>query len=298
MRKDLCILLSTCRRYLPVAAFTRRVIEQWWEPRPPVFLCGVEASDALPLRDDSADWMAVTLSAVEDLQSQGFVWAYLILDDHPPMGPCDARLLNTILPNQAMELDAMMIGLLGWGQRRPMEGTDLGKSWDHLSHNAATYRWKFSLHPALWNLEKLATLLHTRKAHYPASEHTPWNFERHRDEPGGPLPQALLEATYRVHGVQSTGMGWRDIVRDLGLFGFDGYRYLLRKLRGQAARDAFDRTGLWLYFYYRGPYPLFWSGTMRQGKPSKEFGDFLRWTGRKRMASDWAKVVRELEGLS
>ncbi len=297
MREDVCILLSTCQRYWPVARFTRRLIEQQWDPRPPLFLCGVEAHEALPLQDDPADWMAVTFSAVENLRKQGFQWVYLILDDHPPMGKCRAAFLNKTLPQQAVDLEAMMIGLLGWGNRRPGEGTDLGKSWNHLSRNAPTYRWKFSLHPALWNLEKLAILLRIRMDQYPKLQHTPWNFERHRDEPGGPFPETLLESTYRVHGAKIAGTGCREILRELALAGFDGYRYLLRKFRGQAMRDAFDRHGLWLYFYYQGPYPLFWSGTMRQGKPSKEFGDFLKWTGRKRMALEWAGIVRELGSL-
>ncbi|MCX7868643.1 MAG: hypothetical protein N2322_01715, partial [Terrimicrobiaceae bacterium] len=236
---------------------------------------------------DPADWMSAARLAVEGLMARGFRMAYWILDDHPPVGKCDARMLNEILPRQLEQLGAVNIGLLGCGQRRGLDGRRVPGT--GLVRNEAGYRWKFSLHPALWDLASLEELIEARLGQFSSGGRTPWDFERHRDEPDGPVPLRLLECTYRVEGWR-LGPGSTRLaiaLKECGLWFFDLWRFFLRVGCGAAAREAFDREGLWLYHWYLGPYPVFWSGAVRAGKPSPEFQTFLRVFGRRWMQSGW-----------
>ena len=96
------------------------------------------------------------------MQREGFRWIYLVLDYYPPVGPCRAEALNHTLPALAEKLRAVNISLLGWGQRRGSQGTRLRREDQHLLRNDPGYRWKFSLHPALWSTDKLLELLEIR----------------------------------------------------------------------------------------------------------------------------------------
>ncbi len=284
---DVCILLATCDKYRVVAEWTARVIDASWTDHPAVRLHGL---------GDDRDWMSVTLDGVRSAVRDGFRWIYLVLDDHPPVGLCNAPALNTELPRLAAELGAVNIGLLGWGQRRGREGKLLGADRGRLLLNDASSRWKFSLHPALWSAEALTELLVVRLGQFSGSERNPWNFERHRDAPDGPVRRELLENTYQVNG-QSMALGSRildEVVRQPALLAFDAFRFVLRILGGQSRRDAFDRDNLWLYHYYRGPYPILWSGTMRKGAPSRDFENFLRFSGRRRLLCEWRAIKRQL----
>jgi len=280
-----CILLSTCDRYRPVAEWTESLVDRQWQDHPPLRRWGL---------GDDRDWMTVTRDGVAAMQQEGFRWIYLVLDDHPPVGQCQAGVLNQTLPALAEKLQAVNIGLLGWGQRRGREGVRLGREGSFLLRNDSGYRWKFSLHPALWSAEKLRELLEIRLGQFEPSARTPWNFERHRDAPDGPVSRELLSGTYRVDG-NALAAGSRSLdalVREPLLFGFDVWRFFIRILQGQAKRDAFDRDNLWLYHYYRGPYPILWSGAVRAGQPSRDFENFLRFSGRRRMLAEW-RTVRE-----
>lgn len=282
----LAILISTSPRYRALAGMTRREIARQWRSHPAVFIAGAEDAD-FPAAADPADWMSAALLAVEGLMSKGFTMAYWILEDHPPVGRCDERLLNDVLPRRLTELRAVNIGLLGCGQRRGLEGRRVPGM--GLVRNDPAYRWKFSLHPALWDLSGLRELLLVRLTQFPAGSRTPWNFERHRDEPGGAVPGWLLEGTFRVEGFRMASLVRRLAIflKELGLGGFDVWRFLLRVGCGMKAREDFDREGLWLYHWYLGPYPVFWSGAVRAGKPSPEFQTFYRWFGRRWMGAGW-----------
>ncbi len=282
---EVCIFLSTCDRYRAVAEWTESLIGRNWHNHPPLRRWGL---------GDDHDWMTVTRDGVLAMQREGFRWIYLVLDDHPPVGPCQADILNRTLPALAEKLQAVNISLLGWGQRRGREGIRLRRGYGSLLRNDPGYRWKFSLHPALWSVEKLLELLDIRISQFEPMARTPWNFERHRDAADGPVPAELLSGTYRVDGhAFAVGSRCKDaLVREPLLFGFDVWRFFLRILRGQERRDAFDRDNLWLYHYYRGPYPILWSGAVRAGKPSRDFENFLRFTGRRAMSEEW-RTVRE-----
>lgn len=282
-----CILVLTCSRYRPVAEWTSRRIDADWAGHPPLFIDGLA---------DDRDWMSVALDAVDRRLADGFRWIYLVLDDHPPVGKCNADALNRQLPELARRLAAVNICLLGWGQRREREGNILSSRDGALRRNDASFRWKFSLHPALWNAEKLRELLEIRMRQFQGKDRTAWNFERHRDKPGGPVGPDLLDHTYRVHGARMAvpGSSAVEVLRQPALFAFDVFRFLLRIAGGQHRRDEFDRNNLWLYHYYRGPYPILWSGTMRQGAPSRDFENFVRFTGRAKIRREWNGVKERL----
>ena len=288
MRSEVCILISTCDRHRPVAEWTTTRIARDWKNHPPVRYAGL---------GDARDWMTVNLAGVEAVRREGYRWIYLILDDHPPIGPCREDMLNTILPDMAAKLSVVNIGLLGWGQRRGKEGTISEESGGLLLRNSPDYRWKFSLHPALWSADALHKLLSIRAGQFVAGDRTPWNFERHRDAVGGPVPKNLLENTYRVNGHAAAGDSrlldalWREPL----LLGFDIRRFFIRMTRGQAVRDAYDRDNLWAYHYYRGPYPILWSGALRAGRPSRDFENFLRCSRRHEMRCEWESVRSKLQ---
>ena len=279
------ILLSTCDRYRPVAEWTESLIDRAWQDHPPVVRWGL---------GDQRDWMTVTRDGVATMRKQGFRWIYLLLYDHPPVGPCHDLALNTVLPSLARELDAVNICLLGWGQRREKEGRKLSRRHSSLMRCDPGFRWKFSLHPSLWSVPELEELLETRIGQFAPADSTPWNFERHRDVAGGPVRAELLCRSYRVHGgaMARTSLLRDEFWRQPLLPAYDVYRFLLRIVRGQKARDAFDRESLWPYHYYRGPYPILWSGAVRAGEPSRDFENFLRFSGRRGLAQEW-EVVRK-----
>jgi len=285
---DVCILILTCDRYRPVAEWTQHRIVTDWPDHPPLFVHGL---------GDDRDWMTVALHGVSERLAEGFRWIYLILDDHPPVGKCNAQAMNTTLPELARKLDAVNICLLGWGQRREREGEILSSRDGALRRNDLSFRWKFSLHPSLWSAEKLRELLEIRLGQFAGSDRTAWNFERHRDQPDGPVGPHLLGNTYRVHGARMAvpESSAAEFLRQPALLGFDVFRFALRIAGGQNRRDQFDRENLWLYHYYRGPYPILWSGAMRQGRPSRDFENFLRFSGRSDLRREWNDVKKQLK---
>lgn len=294
-----CILISSCEKYRPLAEWTGERIGRLWSDHPPIFFSGLRGNEThhLPLRSNERDWMSVTLDAVSDLLNQGFSHAYLILDDLPPLGICNASYLNENLPATAERLDATFLGLLGYGQHRPPEGTILGADNLHLEHCPPTYRWKFSLHPGLWNLARMKEILAARIEHYAESERTPWNFERHVDGCSGPIPVAYLKSCYRVNGChyeKGRLKPARRAIQSLALFLCDALLFQARVVGGGTARERRALQLLWPYCYYRGPYPIFWSGVMRQGGPSPEFDRFTRALPFTPLSKEWNQLKQRL----
>lgn len=261
-----CILLSTCERYRPLTEFTRARIREFWSGSLPLRLAGIAGDPlALPLRDDPRNWMRVTRSACDDLMAEGFAQAYLLLEDHPPLGPCHAQHLNVTIPALMRETGAVSIALSGYGQGRKTHGEIVKVSKWELDRCRPDTLWKYPLHPALWRLEALRELLDRLIAWLPETEHSPWAFERKGGSPEAGLPESLTAHSYRIagHAHAATPM-------PAGLDAFksatDFYRFLVRKFAGEVARSAIDARLLGAHHYYHGPYPLIWSGLMRKGE--------------------------------
>ena len=291
-----CILISTFDRCEKLARWTERRIDREWENHPPVFFAGLSRRDerSLGFDGDPSDWMGVNLQAVRHLRESGHTHGYLVLDDHPPVGRCHAGFLNDRLPALAERLGAACIGLLGYGQHRRLEGEDLGPDFVHLEKTSPAYRWKFSLHPGLWNLGDLQTLLECRLETYPPGQRSPWNFERHRDVPGNPLVDSIAGRCFRIHGTSSLDPeahahgtlimeSLSRLVADVGFFA-------AKVTGGKPARDAAELRRLWMFGHYLGPYPVYWSGCMRQGKPHADFEKWLAVSGPNELVCSWNKA--------
>ena len=284
-----CILISTFEKFRRLAEWTAGRIEVEWQNHPPVFYAGLDAGggSSLGFRGESSDWMSVNRDAVIRLRELGYTHAYLILDDHPPVGRCHDGFLNEELPRLAVELDASYIGLLGYGQHRPLEGKRLGRKYASLERSNPDYRWKFSLHPGLWKLDALERVLNSRMALYQGKDRSPWNFERHRDS----LEFSLQFPSFRVRGsnVLAGGILMRGKLLNEAMVRFlaDCALFLAKKRGGQVARDKQEIRLHWLYGHYQGAYPLFWSGCMRQGRINKDFETWVQRHGNSRIQSDW-----------
>ncbi len=286
-----CILISTCEKYRPLAEFTRARIREFWKDAPPMRLCGI-ADDpcALPLRDDPRNWMKVTRSACEDLIADGFAQAYLILEDHPPLGTCHAVHLNETLPAMMRELDAVSISLSGWGQgREPMGDWVKWRDWE-LDRCKASNLWKFPLHPALWRLDALRAILDHLIAKLPEEEQTPWAFERKGGAPDSGLPDALIANSYRIEG-RTTAVKKYPAKFEWLKSATDVYRYAVRSIAGEEARAAVDERIMGVHHYYHGPYPLIWSGVLRKGRVNPN-ALFLLTVGKRK---DWIEAIEKMK---
>lgn len=287
-----CILISSCEKYRHLAAWTADRIDRMWENHPRLYFSGLSAPNPrhLPCEGDPRDWMTVTLKAVQALIQEGFSQVYLILDDIPPVGRCQADFLNRILPGAAAQAGASLVSLLGWGQHRALEGDRQTVNGLPLERLPAANRWRFSLHPGLWNLTDLRDILNLRCEQFPPNQRTPWNFERHHDRDFAELPGRILNSCYRIHGrshVSEDAPWLTDLLQGGGCFTIDVALFLIRKTRGDAARADAAARWLWPYCLYRGPYPIFWSGVMRQGAESREWKEFTRSLPWKAVSREW-----------
>lgn len=293
------ILVSTFDRYERLARWTAARIERHWLGHPPVYFSGLSGGEqnCLSFECDSKDWMRVSLGAVEALLEKAVTHVYLILDDHPPLGACHPKFLNKRLPELAAKLDAAHISLLGYGQHRKVEGSVLGTEFDYLERLDAGYRWKFSLHPGLWNLADLKFLLLERMREYGDGSRTPWNFERHRDELGGCVQRKLSERCYRIRGDVhdlASGIFLRPLLTGARFFA-DVEMFLSRITGGATARERTEIERFWLYGYFGGPYPMFWSGCLRQGKIHTDFEKWLSIFGTAELRKSWVEARKFIE---
>jgi len=285
-----CIVLSTCDKFRALADFTRTRIGESWEGAPPIRVAGLSGdADALPLRDDPRDWMKVMRSACDDLQAQGFTRAYLILDDHPPLGTCHARHLNETLPAMMDESGAVSVSLSGWGQGRETSGACCkwrGWEFDRMESS----HWKFPLHPALWRLDALCGILAHLIAVLPEASRTLPSFERRDGAVEMELPESLTAHSYRIPGRVMAAkkypvrFEWLRSATDL-------YRYAVLKIAGNDARAAVDERIMGIHHYYHGPYPLIWRGLMRNGAVNPN-ALFLFMVGRR---NDWIEAVENMK---
>lgn len=294
MKPRVAILLGTFDRYERLAVWTRSQIERQWPGHPPVYFSGLSGGggDRLPLDCEPGDWMGVTLGAAEDLSGRGFTHAYLVLDDHPPLGRCDGIFLVERLPALAQELGAAHVSLLGYGQHRRVEGQILGRKFDYLERLDAGYRWKFSLHPGLWNLDDLRFLLGERMKAYAPGKRTPWNFEKHRDEAGSPVAARFESRCFRICGCRNdrASAPWLKPLAAGLRFAADLEMFCGRLAGGKPARQRIEARRLWVFGYYGGPYPIFWSGCLRQGKRHADFEKWLSVFGPHDLESSWRKL--------
>ncbi len=289
-----CVLISTFERYRVLAEFTERRIREYWAKVPEIRYAGLaDHAAGLELRDDPRNWMRVTRSACDDLMADGFDAAYVILDDHPPMDRCFARHLNRTIPRMMADLDAVSVSLSGWGQGREVYGTKVKSEGFTLDRCGKDAEWKYTLHPTLWRLADLREILDRLIAILPEAEQNPWAFERRGGAPDVDLPERLKTGCYRVEG---RALALKPCARKLRVLRVmtDLYRYGIRRLMGDLARDAVDGELMGVHHAYNGPYPLFWSGILRKGKLNPDFLFYLKLTGRTYWLHDLEDFLGEI----
>jgi hypothetical protein len=296
----IAILVSTFDRYKVLAHWTAAQIELQWSQHPPLFYSGLteQGEQNLDFSGDATDWMSITLHAVEQLQQRGFTHAYLILDDHPPVGPCHEKALNELLPLLALKFKATYIGLLGYGQHREVMGKVLGRKHALLEQSSICYRWKFSLHPGLWHLKSLQTLLLHRIKAYDKQSRTPWNFEQHQDEPSDPVIGSLMQRCYRINGSLFLKKKWqmkKEIICEVVERWIADVMLFKAKISGGSlARQQTQKKIFWRYSHYLGPYPLFWSGVMQKGKPNQDWERWLEYSSNQELKQSWDELKQKV----
>ncbi|MDH3467415.1 MAG: hypothetical protein OES26_16145 [Gammaproteobacteria bacterium] len=257
------------------------MLDQYWQAHPELFVCGGGSSHGPNWFDAEAapeDWLSITRSACQRLQRKNYKCVYLILDDHPPLASCNSVHLNQTLPRLLDELTATCIGLNGWGigrEGRRVKGEILRSYYYNLEHLPAGFTWKFSLHPTLWNLERLIALLDSLIEMLPPPDRTPWRFERLSGEKELGLSFDYIGSAYRVCGrcMTSSSARYYQHAAKIGLM--RSRRFFMKRI-GAAGQPRFDERLDALGQYYEGPYPLFWSGLIMAGKPNARFIDFVR----------------------
>jgi hypothetical protein len=297
MSDSTAILLSTCDRYRPIARYTLDLFDRYWPDHPPVVVCGCsrfEGADAVPLRGDPRDWVEISRLAAEDLLERGFTGAYLILEDHPPLGRCNAPFLNETLPAWSVRHGATRVSLVGWDQFNSSAGDAPDSAQPYFSRDASDYKWRFDLHPAYWNLRKLRELLTVLQTQTPPPR-TARDFESRASASAHAGVIEMSNHAYRINGDRwAVGGGWYQNRTSRALLkkAIDLARFLTIRLRDPEALRRLDaRLSPYLH-YYHGPYPIFWSGLFQSGAPSNELAAFLRQTGQHVLAREIGGIYK------
>ena len=278
--------MSTHDKYERMARFTVNQIEKQWPNHPVVYVCGLtnpaSQGDLLSKRE-SADWIGILQDAVNSLLEKGLTLTYLILDDHPPLGCCRQDILNEVLPAIMTKLDSVNISLFGSGQGRELSGKLVHAEDVRLEQLPESELWRYSLHPGLWSLEKLKSLLETLDERLPSLEsRTAWAFERISGSNRSSRSGSVMTSSYRVTSppmvASQSEQAITEVIRTIG--------HMSRSLAGViGGRRAWLRTSQcfdWVNHYYGGPYPVFWRGMVTKGRPNNELITFLTLMGKRK----------------
>jgi hypothetical protein len=142
-------------------------------------------------------------------------------------------------------------------------------------------------------------LLEERRKIYGEGERTAWNFERHRDKPADPVLEPLLRSCFRISGKyflkQPGNMKLQMARESIERFLIDVMLYAVKKRRGVSVRQKLEKNLLWRYGHYLGPYPLFWSGLMQQGKPHQGFEKWVCTSGDQALQREWNELKNHFE---
>lgn len=230
-------------------------------------MCGLQG-EGLPLQDDPSNWMRVVRSACADIRARGFTQAYVILDDHPPIAPCNGEFLKDTLPRMALALEATCILTGGFGPLIARKAKIIEWETWRVECLPLAAPFKLGLHPALWDLGRMQSILETLLERLPREQHTPWAFERiGSDLQRSGLPSEWLSSCWRLDAMQTSHPAaaalhafpdrFRQYARRLG--------FLLKRSMGRPqATDPLRHPRV-------GPYPCFWSGVMKKGKPNEDY---------------------------
>ena len=289
----IAILMCTCESYTEVARSTCDLIDIFWQEHPEVFILGGKKFNdryRIPFSCDEKDWIGMTSEAVSWLEKQGYGYCYLILDDHPPIGKCNADFLNYVLPELSQKCRATHVALAGWDQFQPKDGTIVSVGSHRMMKNNESYKWKFDLHPGFWNLSDLGKILkqvmNASPRVFSARE-----FEGISGSGDLHLPAHFLSATYKIEGdCNVIGQNWFQhwLKRRTILYTLHALR-LLARLGGQTLLSRIDDKTEVYTQYINGPYPIYWSGVIKKGSLNTNFLKFVEIT-KDNILLNWLKT--------
>ena len=267
-----CILVSVYHPYRWVAEWTWRLLDEFWPEHPPLFFCGLTSAEAGPLPHvpcpDPAlprSWAGFVQDACAQLRARGFDRCYFLLEDQPPLAPCNHRHLTETIPALMQKLGGVYCGLMGWDNRRFTTRAPILSAADRqLMHLTPPRAPRFHLHPSWWRLETLeacaALVLQTPK-------HTPWNFEKTCEKAEADLPSEWKEGCYQIsaEALMDVSAG-KKLARRTERFFFHRLMALAPLAQrlgcGQQYWDAIGFDD----FFYAGPFPMFYAGVMSRGR--------------------------------
>lgn len=287
--------MCTCAAYSTIAEASCRLIDRFWLEHPQVFIVGsreTQAGESIPFSCDERDWITMAEESMLWLQGQGYTHCYLILDDHPPVGVCNSTYLNAVLPQLMADCGASHVALSGWDQFQPKNGTVIQVGSERWLHNDPSFKWKFDLHPGIWNIEDFLTLLQAVKKDVPRP-YSAREFEGAAGSKNLSAPQALIESTYKIEGdVMASGHGWweRKWKRRLLINALHISRIAARLAGSSLVQKLDDQTEQYTQ-YINGPYPMYWSGVIKKGLLNQNLIKFAEATHHNELVS-W---LHELE---
>jgi hypothetical protein len=187
-----------------------------------------------------------------------------------------------------------VIGLKPWGAGVPHPGVDGRRERIWLEHHPPDFPWKLQLHPSLWSLAALETVLATLVAQLPLERRTPWAFERQAGRADAPLPDELKKSCYRVAGERLSAAPLRRDLLRLERLAVRLLRFVAGRLGGDPAWRRVDQTLGHALRYQDGPYPHYLSGVLRQARANEACLRFLALHGQGRLAREIRDTIRAL----
>jgi hypothetical protein len=175
------------------------LLKKHWQQHPPLFRIGMAPVSEwyLPFAGDPRSWIEVIHSGCTQLREKGFQSVYLILDDHPPVGPCHEGHLNETLPGAMAALGACYINLAGWDGMTYVQSQAVQSGVRGLRRLGPGFQFHFQLHPALWNLKMLEEL---SRRFLDAGFRTAWDFESAARSLFSEFPREWQEGAYVIQG--------------------------------------------------------------------------------------------------
>jgi len=219
------------------------------------------------------NWSWTLLQGVRQVRGMGYRQCYLIAEEHLPLGPCDKRHLEKTIPDQASDLGAKYVSLMGWDNRRySFRGPVLPGKQFHWMHLTGASDPRFHLHPAWWDLETLESCCGLAWEN-PEANGSAWHFEKICDRAVGRLPSRdcyQIAAGTMNHG---QGTAWRQRLVERWIF--NKLMAVVPILPQKSRQPYYNACGFDMVFC-DGPYPMVFSGTLAKGKMNPALEKFSR----------------------
>ncbi len=269
MDKELCILSPVWPSYRAFAPLLAECLERFWPGHPPLFFAAPTSwnlpESSLDPGDDphgGNNWTWTLLQGVRKIRAQGYRECYLIAEEHLPLASCHKNHLEETIPDQARELGAKYVSLMGWDNRRYSFRSPVlpGQKhrWMHLTGHRDP---RFHLHPAWWDLETLEKCCELSLEN-PEANGSAWHFEKICDLAGKRLPsESCYQISARAMSLRSSAPWLSGVERWI----FNKLMAMVPLLPDAWKRPYYDACGFDMVFC-DGPYPMVFSGALAKGR--------------------------------